>query len=253
MTLEIIRADDLAFANHGFFTRVGGVSTGIYQGLNCGAGSDDTPEHVVENRAMAAIALGVKPASLAFVHQVHSADVLVVDAPPPAPKPKCDAMVSKTPGVTLSILTADCQPVLFADPDANVIGAAHAGWKGALGGVLEATIDAMVGLGATRSAIRAVIGPSISQRAYEVGPEFLEEFLDQDPEYARFFAGGTGGKSMFDLPSFGLFRLRGAGIAAASWTGHCTYSDADRFFSYRRATHRGEPDYGRLMASISLA
>jgi YfiH family protein len=161
-------------------------------------------------------------------------------------------MVTATPGLALGILTADCEPVLFGDPDAGVIGAAHAGWKGALYGVLEATIDAMVALGATRENISAVVGPCISQRAYEVGHDFMQVFLDVDPGYDRFFAGGTGDRVQFDLPGFGLYRLRGAGIGNAEWTRHCTYGDPDRFYSYRRTTHRNEADYGRLISTIRL-
>jgi YfiH family protein len=161
-------------------------------------------------------------------------------------------MATATPGVALGVLTADCMPVLFADPEAGVIGAAHAGWRGALDGVLEATVDARVGLGATRNQISAVIGPSISQRAYEVGPEFLDRFLDDDPENGRYFAGGKDDRVHFDLIGYGLARLRRAGIAQAEWTGHCTYTDPARFFSYRRSVHQGEADYGRLISTIRL-
>ena len=161
-------------------------------------------------------------------------------------------MVTDRPGLGLAILTADCAPVLFADHQAGVVGAAHAGWGGALGGVLEATVEAMLGLGAARGRITAVIGPVISQRAYEVGPEYVERFLDDDPGNARFFAGGQGDRAMFDLPGYCLERLRAAGLGLAEWTGHCTYSDEERFFSYRRACHRGEEDYGRLVAAIAL-
>jgi polyphenol oxidase len=251
MSLEIITSDDLAPFGHGFFTRKGGVSTGIYEGLNCGPGSADQPDAVLTNRQLVAREMNVTEPNLASLHQVHSPDVVVVDGAQALPRPKCDAMVSKTKGVVLGILTADCQPVLFGDDKAGVVGAAHAGWKGALNGVLAATIDAMVALGAQRNNIKAVIGPSISQRAYEVGPEFLEDFLDISPEYARFFANGNGDRMMFDLPSFGLFRLREAGIAQASWTGHCTYSDPARFYSYRRTTHLGQADYGRLISVIT--
>lgn len=252
MSLEILRSDALGDVKHGFFTRKGGASQDLYAGLNCGAGSADDPSKVRANRALAARALALRPEDLAFVHQVHSADVETISAPFDGPSPKCDALVTRTPGIALCILTADCQPVLFADQNAQVIGAAHAGWKGALYGVLEATINAMIALGATRENITASIGPSISQRAYEVGPEFVERFLDTDPEFARFFAGGKGDKAQFDLPSFGLSRLRATGIRQADWTGHCTYSDPERFFSYRRATHNNEGDYGRLLAAISL-
>lgn len=233
---------------HGFFTREGGASTGVFAGLNCGSGSSDQAEIVAMNRARVADAMGVE--ALAGVHQIHSADAVVVDDI--NARPRADALVTATPGVALTILTADCQPVLFADQKAGVIGAAHAGWKGALDGVLEATLDAMEALGASRGTIRAVIGPSISQRAYEVGQEFIERFVDEDPDTSRFFANGAAGKYQFDLTGFGLARLRAAGVAQAEWTGHCTYSDPERFYSYRRTTHLGEADYGRLIASIRL-
>lgn len=248
MTLAPITSPLLDGVTHGFFTRAGGASTGVYAGLNCGNGSSDQTEVVAVNRARVAEAMGVT--DLAGVYQIHSADVVAVEDV--AARPKADGLVTDTPGVALSILTADCQPVLFADAAAGVVGAAHAGWKGALDGVLEATLDAMEGLGADRGRVVAVIGPSISQGAYEVGQEFLERFMDEDPEYAQFFVNGVDGKYQFDLVGFGLMRLRAAGVAEAEWTGHCTYSDEARFYSYRRATHRGEADYGRLIASIRL-
>ena len=251
MTLEILTSEALTPFRHGFFTRKGGASSGVFAGLNCGAGSSDQAEIVAINRARVAEAMGVAPDHLVSIHQHHSADVVHVTGPLPE-KPKADAMVTATPGVALGILTADCQPVLFADPHAGVVGAAHAGWKGALGGVLEATLDAMEALGADRTEISAVIGPSISQAAYEVGPEFMDAFLDEDPDNARFFAGGKGDRVQFDLPSYGLHRLRDAGIGNATWTRHCTYADPDRFFSYRRTTHAGEADYGRLISVIHV-
>lgn len=234
---------------HGFFTRKGGASSGVFAGLNCGFGSSDQAEIVAMNRARVADVMGVD--ALTGVRQVHSADAVVVDGPMPD-APRADALVTATPGVALCILTADCQPVLFADTKAGVIGAAHAGWQGALDGVLEATLDAMEGLGASRANTKVVIGPSISQRAYEVGQEFLERFIDHDPDASRFFVNGAEGKYQFDLTGFGLARLRAAGVAQAEWTGHCTYADSARFYSYRRATHLGEADYGRLIASIRL-
>jgi len=249
MTLEILTSDSLAPVHHGFFTRKGGASSGIFQGLNCGGGSSDQAEIVGINRARVAEAMNTD--GLIGVHQVHSSKVAKISKSDEGGQ-KADALVTNTPGLTLTILTADCQPVLFADTQAGVIGAAHAGWRGALDGVLEATVDAMVELGGTRDQIVATIGPSISQRAYEVGPEFLDDFLADDPDNSRFFANGNGDRYQFDLPSYGLHRLRSAGIADASWTGHCTYSDADRFFSYRRSTHAGEADYGRLISAIRL-
>lgn len=250
MSLKPIMSDDLA-PKHGFFTRVGGASSGVYSGLNCGLGSTDQRETVLINRARVAETLGVPPEQLVSVHQTHSARAVQLDAPTEDPI-EADAMVTATPGLALGILTADCQPVLFTDTENGVVGAAHAGWKGALDGILEATLDAMEALGANRGTIHAVIGPSISQRAYEVGPDFLDRFLDDDQENARFFANGEGDRLQFDLIGYGLHRLRRAGVLHAAWTGHCTYSDPDRFYSYRRSVHRREADYGRLISAICL-
>ncbi|MCL5778442.1 peptidoglycan editing factor PgeF [Limibaculum sp. FT325] len=250
MTLSPITAPELRGIAHGFFTRQGGISKGLYADLNCGPGSGDDPGAVAENRDRVAAHLGA--AALVSLHQIHSADVISVTEPWGSDRPKADAMVTDQPGIALGVLTADCAPILFADREAGVIGATHAGWKGAISGVAEATLDAMERLGAARARIVAMIGPTISQRAYEVGPEFVERFLDDDPDHARFFAGGTDGRAQFDLPGFLLARMRAAGVAEAGWTGHCTYSDAARFYSYRRATHRGEPDYGRLVSAIML-
>ncbi|WP_102224401.1 peptidoglycan editing factor PgeF [Acidimangrovimonas sediminis] len=251
MTLEIITSPALAPVRHGFFTRKGGASSGIFQGLNCGPGSSDLASAVTINRARVAEAMGAAPDALVTIDQVHSPDVVTLTEAR-QDRPTADAMVTATPGILLGILTADCQPVLFADAQAGVVGAAHAGWRGAQAGVLEATLDAMESLGARRSDITAVIGPSISQQAYEVGPEFFESFLDEDPDNSRFFAGGDGDRVQFDLPAYGLHRLRSAGVGAAEWTRHCTYSDPDRFYSFRRTTHRGEADYGRLISTIRL-
>ncbi len=252
MTLEILTSDMLAPVKHGFFSRRGGASSGVFAGLNCGYGSSDQTEIVALNRRRVADAMDVTPEALVGIHQVHSPDVLTVDAPLTGDKPKADALVTATPGLALTILTADCQPVLFCDPDTNVIGAAHAGWRGALDGVLEATLDAMEALGARRENTRAVIGPSISQAAYEVGPEFLDAFMAESSENSRFFANGTDDRMQFDLPAFGLHKLRQAGVGQAEWTRHCTYSDPDRFYSYRRTTHAKEADYGRLISAIRL-
>lgn len=255
MTLEILTSDLLADTRHGFFTRRGGASSGIFEGLNCGLGSSDQRQAVTMNRARVAEAMDVPAEALGRVHQVHSADVLTVSEADQADLQagaKADAMVTNVPGIALSILTADCQPVLFADAKARVVGAAHAGWRGALDGVLEATLAAMEALGADRANTSAVIGPTISQRAYEVGPEFFDDFIAQDPENARFFANGEGDRYLFDLPSLGLHKLRSAGVGATQWTGHCTYSDPARFYSYRRTTHLKEADYGRLISCIRL-
>lgn len=251
-TLEILKAELLAPVRHGFFTRKGGASSGLFAGLNCGRGSSDQAEIVEINRARVAEAMGVAPDHLVTVHQVHSADVAVITSAEDLgalAATRADAMVTNQPGIALGILTADCQPILFADAEAGVIGAAHAGWKGAIGGVIEATVAAMEDLGARH--IRAVIGPTISQRAYEVGEEFMDQFLAEDPDYDRFFAGGPNGRPMFDLPGFGLMRLRDAGVSAA-WTRHCTYSEPERFYSYRRSTHEHAADYGRLISVIRL-
>ena len=248
--LEIITSDALA-PRHGFFTRKGGASSGIFAGLNCGTGSSDQAEIVAINRARVADAMGLGVEALVSVHQVHSPDVVTVTAPF-ADRPRADAMVTATPGLALAVLTADCQPVLFADAKAGVIGAAHAGWKGARDGVMEATLDAMEALGARRGQITAVIGPCISQTAYEVGQEFFESFTDEAPEAQRFFVNGNGDRYLFDLPSYGLWRLREAGVGHADWTRHCTYRDPARFYSYRRTTHAGEADYGRQISVIRL-
>lgn len=248
--LEILTSDALT-ARHGFFTRKGGASSGIFAGLNCGTGSTDQAEIVAINRARVAEAMGLPPEALVTVHQVHSARALPVTGPLTV-RPEADAMVTATPGVLLAVLTADCQPVLFHDAAAGVIGAAHAGWRGAVDGVLEATLDAMETLGANRARVHAVIGPTISQKAYEVGPEFFDRFRDEDPDSTRFFVNGPNGRMLFDLPGYGLYRLRAAGVGQAEWTGHCTYSDPARFYSYRRTTHAGEADYGRLISTIRL-
>ena len=251
MTLDIITAPGLAPLRHGFFSRVGGASSGVFAGLNCGFGSTDQSDIVQINRDRVAAAMGVEPHALLGVHQVHSADVATVDGPQ-GDKQKADGIVTATPGVALSVLTADCQPILFADADAGVIGACHAGWQGALNGVIDNTVAAMEALGARRDRIAAVIGPTISQRAYEVGPEFRDRFLAADDASARFFVQGRGDRLQFDLPAYGLHRLARAGVGQAAWTRHCTYSDPVRFFSYRRSVHAKDPDYGRLIAAITL-
>ena len=239
---------------HAFFTREGGVSTGIYASLNGGLGSSDDRENVLQNRRRMAAALGVTEANLVNVHQVHSPDVVIVDGPWPADeRPRADGMASRTPGVALAIATADCGPVLFADPQAKVIGACHAGWRGALEGVLERTLEAMESLGARRSRVTAVLGPTIGPHAYEVGPEFVARFLAASDDYAAFFASPKPDKhAFFDLPRFIGARLQAAGVGTFEDLGLCTYSDEDRFFSYRRTTHRKEPDYGRLISAIAL-
>jgi polyphenol oxidase len=238
---------------YGFFTRQGGVSTGLYTSLNGGIGSKDTADHVLENRARIAATLGVTATNLLPLYQVHSPDVITVSAPYPAEnRPKADALVTKTRGLALSIATADCGPVLFHDRIAGVIGAAHAGWRGALTGVLENTLSAMEDLGAETGRLHAVIGPCIHQAAYEVGAEFEADFTKVDASYARFFDPIRPMAYRFDLPSFIAMRLRAAGVEHVSDVNACTHSDATRFFSFRRATQENEPDYGRQISAIVL-
>jgi YfiH family protein len=249
VTLEIITDDLLGSVRHGFFTRKGGASSGVFSGLNCGAGSTDQRDIVAINRDRVAHAMGVPPDRLVGVHQCHSAEAVVVDEPPSIPI-RADAVVTTTRGLALTVLTADCQPVLMTAP--GIVAAAHAGWRGTQAGVLEAAVAAMERVGARRGEIRAVIGPTISQRNYEVGPDLFDAITLDEPKADRFFAGGPGDRMLFDLPGYGLHRLRAAGVGEATWTGHCTYADPTRFYSYRRATHRKEADYGRLISAIRL-
>jgi hypothetical protein len=238
---------------HGFFSRDGGVSTGIYAGLNGGVGSNDDPARVAENRRRMAAALGVTADRFLTAYQVHSPDVAVATAPWDAEsRPKVDAIVTRVPGLAIGATAADCGPVLLVDPNARVIGAAHAGWKGALTGVLESTIVAMEKLGAERCGILAAIGPLIRQPSYEVGDEFVTRFVAADPDYAGFFIPSTRtGHAMFDLGGFIRMRLQNAGIRKIDDTGIDTYPD-HRFYSYRRSVHRQEPDYGRHVHAIAL-
>lgn len=237
---------------HAFFTSEGGVSEGVYASLNGGPGSNDDPAKVTENRARMAAQMGVTPDNFLTLHQIHSPDAVVATGPWNGSRPKADALVSNTEGLSIGVTTADCGPVLFVDPRARVIGAAHAGWKGALTGVLESTIDAMEKLGADRSGIVAAIGPLIRQHSYEVGAEFVERFLDADAEYARFFLpGARDGHAMFDLAGLIRLRLENAGILMIDDLGIDTYSD-ERCFSYRRSVHRKEADYGRHVHAIAL-
>lgn len=238
---------------HGFFTRAGGVSTGeLYRGLNTGIGSDDDAAAVVENRRRVAIAMGVDADRLVAPFQVHSADTVVVDGPFDGDRPRADGIVTATPGVAIGVVTADCGPVLFADREARIVGAAHAGWPGARAGVLENTIEAMVALGAGRERIKAALGPSISQANYEVGPEFHDRFVGDDDSNRRYFVeSGKPDHYLFDLNTYSIDRLERAGIQAES-LGRCTYAEEDLFFSYRRTTHRKQPDYGRQISVISL-
>jgi YfiH family protein len=238
---------------HAFFSREGGVSDGIYAGLNGGLGSNDDPAHVAENRRRMAEAMGVTSNRFLSLHQIHSPDVVVATGPWPNPeRPRADALVTRTESLAIGVTAADCGPILFVDPNARVIGAAHAGWKGALTGVVESTVDAMENLGAERSGIVAAIGPLIRQSSYEVGDEFVERFVEADAENGRFFIpAAREHHSMFDLAGFIRMRLESAGVLMIDDIGVDTYSD-ERFFSYRRSVHRKEPDYGRHVHAIAL-
>ena len=251
--VEVIRAVSLGGLPHGFLGRRGGVSTGALAGLNVGYGSNDDRQAIDENRRMAVAALH-PDAPLATVHQVHSADVVYVDRPwPQDERPRADAMVTDRLGVLIGILTADCAPVLFADEEAGVIAAAHAGWRGALAGVTDSTIAAMERLGAKRDNIHAAVGPCIAHASYEVDEGFRERFIADDSNNARFFAAGGAGKPHFDLEGYVVHRLIAAGVGEVEALNLDTYAEADRFYSFRRATHSGEADYGRQLSAIALA
>jgi YfiH family protein len=250
--VEVIRAVSLGGCPHGFLGRRGGVSTGELRGLNVGYGSKDDRAAIDENRRLAVAAVLPK-AELATVHQVHSANVFYVDqAWPQDERPHGDAMVTDRPGLLLGILTADCAPVLFADPDAGVVAAAHAGWRGALGGVTDSTISAMEKLGARREDIHAAVGPCIARPSYEVDEAFRERFSDDDPANGHFFVVGPSGRPHFDLEAYVVHRLLAAGVGEVEALHLDTYGDPDRFYSYRRASHRGEADYGRQLSAIAL-
>jgi len=238
---------------HAFFTRQGGVSTGIYASLNVGRGSKDEASDVAENRRRAAAWFGAEPAELLTCYQIHSPTVLLADGPWGDERPEGDGVVTATAGLVCGALAADCAPVLLADPKARVVAAVHAGWRGALGGVIESAVDAMVERGAARAQITAAVGPCIGPGSYEVGEEFLAEFLAENPAHASFFAPGVKpDKRMFDLPGFVLSRLRAVGVQTCEWIGRDTYAEEALFFSNRRAVHRKEGDYGRLLSAIAL-
>lgn len=252
--LTAINLNSVPSIRHGFFTRQGGVSEGIFSSLDCGLSERD-PEQAAENRRRVAETLGAQPDRLLSCHQVHSPDVLTAGEPWPLEKrPKADAMVTKEKGIALGILTADCGPLLFADQKAGVIGAAHAGWRGALTGVIENTVEAMEKLGAARKHIVAAIGPCIWQNSYEVGPEFPAPFLKENPAHADLFAPSTrAGHFMFDLPAYIVTKLRGMGLGQVDDIAHDTCADERAYFSYRRSVLRGEPGYGRNISAIALA
>jgi hypothetical protein len=250
--IEALCLKRLPGIRHGFFTRAGGSSQNLYAGLNCGPGSADDPAHVAENRARVAKHLGAHGADVVTLYQVHGATALAIDAPVPAAgRPKADAVVTRTPGLAVGVLTADCAPVLFADADARVVAAAHAGWRGATAGILEATIAQMERHGAERSRIRAAVGPAINQESYEVGPEFEAQLLQSCADNARFFMrNNSHARAHFDLPGFVESRLAAAGLREIERQSPCTYGNESLFYSFRRSQHRGEDDYGRQISAI---
>lgn len=244
---------DKAGVRHGFFTREGGVSEGLYAGLNTGVGSNDDPARVAENRRRVAEWMGGGADDLCGCYQIHSAVARVTDAGWKGERPEGDAVVTAVRGPICAVLTADCAPVLLADAEAGVVGAAHAGWKGALGGIIHSTVASMEALGASPARMVAVVGPCIAQGSYEVGADYQERFAHHDPGSERFFAlGPAPDKRLFDLPGFVLWRLEQSGVGEAAWTGEDTRADAARFYSNRRAFLAGEPDFGRLMSAITL-
>jgi polyphenol oxidase len=254
MMLQATTLSGLPGIRHGFSTRRGGVSDGVYASLNCGLGSNDSLINVVRNRAIVAEAVGVAPSQLVNAYQVHSAEVAPVEEPwTPGEAPRADALVTRRGGIAIAVSTADCVPVLLADATAGVIGAAHAGWRGALAGVVEATADAMERLGAKRAQIVAAIGPAISGAVYEVGPDVIQHFTESDPQSPPFFRPAErNGHALFDLPAYVAARLRRACVQHIEDTAVCTYRNEAEHFSYRRATHRRDPDYGRHLSVIAL-
>jgi len=252
-TLGSTLLDRLPGVRHRFFTREGGVSSGLYESLNLGHGSNDDPASVSENRRRAAASFDLAPDRLCICNQIHSAQVVITDKGFVGDRPAADGVISDRAGVLCGVLTADCAPVLIADADRRVVAAAHAGWRGALSGIVEATVEAMIRLGARRDALVAAIGPCIGPQSYEVGPEFLAQFTDRRPESVRFFApGAAAGKSQFDLPGFVLWRLAAAGVEQSEWLGEDTFARKDLYFSNRRAVRESQSDYGRLLSAIAL-
>jgi polyphenol oxidase len=249
--VQAVNLTALTGIRHGFFTRQGGVSAGLYAGLNCGAGSADDPQAVAENRRRVADHLGARHGSVVTLYQCHGATALSVNEPQPRDAlPKADAVVTCTPGLAIGVLTADCTPVLFADPVAKVVAAAHAGWRGAVAGILESAISEMERQGAERSRIVAAIGPVISAEAYEVGPDFETDVMALDPSSAGFFRHNSGLKPHFDLPAYAAHRLAAAGLVIIERQTACTYGNESLFYSFRRSQHRGEADYGRQISAI---
>lgn len=254
MQLQHPALSQIGAISHGFFTRRGGTSNDTYDSLNCGYGSDDDRDNVTANRARVAMQLGVTPTNLLTAHQIHSPDAAIVNTPfDDDNRPRVDALVTKTPGIAVAVLTADCGPLLFADQKNQVVGAAHAGWKGAVGGVIENTLAQMEDMGAERAHITAILGPTISRPNYEVDDAFKTRFVNLEPEYSGFFsAGQRDGHHQFDLPAFIMSKLTKEGVGTAINLDRCTYGEPDEFFSYRRATHKNEPDYGRQITAIAI-
>lgn len=250
--LQSDRLRDVEMISHGFFTKHGGVSTGFYASLNCGPGSKDDPAHVMENRKRAAEALGGRKENLCTLYQVHSPTCLVIEKPFREKRPEADAMATKTPGIILGILTADCAPVLFCDPVAKVIGAAHAGWRGAFGGVVQNTVESMCELGARPERILAAIGPCAGWQSYEVDAAFRDNFLGRSPANEMFFKDGLPGKHLFNLKGYVANQLAESGILTINILANDTIAEVEQFFSFRRTTHAKEPDYGRQLSAIMI-
>lgn len=253
MTVPFVSAPTLEGVAHGFFGRQGGVSLGDLSSLNCGLGSGDDPDLIAENRRRAADAV-LAGAALTGVYQVHGNRCVIIDEHTDlSARPEADALATRTPGILLGVLAADCVPVLFADRQAGVVGAAHSGWKGSLAGISEATLDAMESLGASRANIAAAVGPCIGRASYEIDDDFLQRFLSDDPANERFFAAGKPGHAMFDIAAYVAARLAAAGVTRIAITGQDTYAEEQDYFSYRRACHKGENTYGRQLSVIGLA
>ena len=251
MKLKILKNDNLLGAKHGFFTRLGGESTGIYKGLNCGLGSMDDKKIINRNRVLVANSMGISQSRLVFVHQIHSPDVITIKNKPTSPV-KGDALVTANKKIALSVLTADCQPVLFLDKKNGIIGAAHAGWKGAFTGILQNTIKSMKAIGSEPDHISVTIGPSISQKNYEVGPEFFDTLCKDYKYNEKFFFKGNKDRFHFDLVGYSIYQIKKSGVRKVNYVDSCTYENPDLYFSYRRSVHKSEPDYGRMISTIML-
>jgi polyphenol oxidase len=252
MKLKILKNNNLFGAKHGFFTRLGGESTGIYKGLNCGLGSMDNKKIINRNRVLVANSMGISQSRLVFVHQIHSSDVITIKNKIHTSPVKGDALVTANKKIALSILTADCQPVLFLDKKNGIIGAAHAGWKGAFTGILQNTIKSMKAIGSEPDHISVTIGPSISQKNYEVGPEFFDTLCKDYKYNEKFFFKGNKNRFHFDLVGYSIYQIKKSGVRKVNYIDSCTYENPDLYFSYRRSVHKSEPDYGRMISTIML-